>query len=40
MPLRASDVDAAGLERLAKRFECRAVELRQLVEKQDALMRE
>jgi hypothetical protein len=38
VPLGASDVDAASLERLAKRFECRPVELRQLVEKKDALM--
>ena len=38
MPLGAGDIDAAGLQRLAKRFECRAVELRQLVEKKNALM--
>ena len=40
MPLGAGDVDAAGFERLTQRFECCAVELWQLVEKQDALMRE
>ena len=40
VPLGAGDADAAGLERLRQRFECRAVELRQFVEKQDALMRE
>ena len=34
------DADAARLKRLPKGFECRAVELRQLVKKQDALMGE
>src|SRR6516165_6758564 len=38
VPLGAGDVDAAGLQRLAERFECSAVELRELVEKKDALV--
>ena len=32
VPLGAGDADVAGLQRLAKRFKCRAVELWQLVE--------
>src|SRR5206468_1353468 len=40
VPLSAGDVDAAGLERLAQRLERGAVELGQLVEKQDTLMRQ
>ena len=40
MRVGAGDADAAGLQRLAQRFERGAVELRQLVEEQHALMRQ
>ena len=38
--LGTGDADATSLNRLAQRFECRPVELRQLVEEQDALVGE
>jgi hypothetical protein len=38
MAVGAGDADPAGFERLAQRLQCGAAELRQLIEKQDALM--
>ena len=40
MAVGASDADPAGFERLAQGFECGAAELRKLVEKEDALVRQ
>jgi hypothetical protein len=38
MSLGPSDADTAGFEGLAQGFKCRAVELRQFIEEQNALM--
>ena len=40
VPLGAGDADAAGLERLAERFERGAVELGEFIQEEDPLMRE
>ena len=40
MPVGACDAYTTGLERLTQCFECGAIELRQLIEKQDPMMGE